>query len=163
MTYVFTYLWQPWEINPNAFSEMAIATSFGLILFILIYIRKKRKDNSLSSILLLVTVLILVFELEYAAGLNIGQPADDLLNWLKPLTACLAWAMAIALALKTPQIISLASPVQIGEIKQQLADKNAELSQPEAISSQQEKLLRNIYDDVQEAIFIVNVNKSGEF
>ncbi|VEP11602.1 PAS domain S-box [Hyella patelloides LEGE 07179] len=51
----------------------------------------------------------------------------------------------------------------MNEIERQLEAKIAELEQQKATIRQQEKFLRSIYDNVQEAIFVVDVTADGEF
>lgn len=51
----------------------------------------------------------------------------------------------------------------MNQINQQLQAKIAELRQQKAIIRQQEQFLRSIYDNVQEAIFVVDIEEDGTF
>lgn len=51
----------------------------------------------------------------------------------------------------------------MNDINQQLKEKITELEQQKAVIRQQEEFLRTIYDNVQEAIFVVDVEADGTF
>lgn len=49
------------------------------------------------------------------------------------------------------------------DLNQQLKEKIAELEQQKEIIRQQEEFLRSIYDNVQEAIFVLDIEADGTF
>ncbi|MGK7948830.1 MAG: ATP-binding protein [Xenococcaceae cyanobacterium] len=84
-------------------------------------------------------------------------------GWIRLLTALVSLATAIALWLKIPQILTLPSPKQVNQINQQLKEKITQLEQQKTTIRQQKEFLRSIYDNVREAIFVVDPGADGTF
>ena len=137
-------LWSLWKVNLNLFSNLVLSLAFSFILLILVYIQQKRADNYLNSLLILMLTAILGCGISYGSQ-RLWQLNADLLNWLKLPIALWFGVLAIALARKIPQLLALTVPTET------------------SASERQSQLLRNIYEDVQEAIFIVDVTSGGEF
>ena len=138
-------LWSLWKVNLNLFSNLVLSLAFSFILLILVYIQQKRADNYLNSLLILMLTAILGCGISYGSQTGLWQLNADLLNWLKLPIALWFGVLAIALARKIPQLVALTVPSET------------------TTSEGQSQLLRNIYEDVQEAIFIVDVTSGGEF
>jgi PAS domain S-box-containing protein len=164
MPHGMCYLWKPWLMGLHWVSDGIIALSYFSISLILVYILYKRTDIPFNSIFLLFAAFILFCGTGHAIDIwTLWHPNYWLAGWIRLATALVSLATAIALAIKIPQILTLPSPTQVNEINQQLKAKITELEQQKAIIRQQEVFLRNIYDNVQEAIFVVDIEADGTF
>lgn len=162
MPHGMCYLWKPWLVGLHLLSNGIIALAYFSIPVTLIYILRKRKDIPFNSIFLLFAAFILFCGITHAFDIwTLWYANYWLAGWLKLLTAVISGATAIALIVKIPQILTLPSPKQIEEINQQLTEKIELLQQQKATIHTQEEFLRNIYDDVLEAIFVVDVTVDG--
>lgn len=164
MPHGMCYLWKPWLVGLHLVSDGVIALSYFSIPIILVYILRKRRDIPFNGIFLLFAAFILFCGTGHAFDIwTLWHPNYWVSGWIRLLTALVSLATAIALGIKIPQILTLPSPTQVNKINQQLQEKIDELQQQKAIIRQQEQFLRSIYDNVQEAIFVVDRNKDGEF
>ena len=162
MPHGMCYLWKPWLVGLHLLSNGIIALAYFSIPVTLIYILRKRTDIPFNSIFLLFAAFILFCGISHAFDIWTLWYANYWISgWLKLLTAGISGATAIALIIKIPHILTLPSPRQIEEINQQLTEKIELLQQQKATIYRQEEFLRNIYDDVLEAIFVVDVAADG--
>lgn len=162
MPHGMCYLWKPWLVSLHLASNGIIALAYFSIPFTLVYILRKRRDIPFNSIFLLFAAFILFCGITHAFDIwTLWYANYWLAGWLKLLTAVISGATAIALIIKIPQILTLPSPNQIEEINRQLTEKIELLQQQKATIHTQEQFLRNIYDDVLEAIFVVDVAADG--
>ncbi|MDJ0590697.1 MAG: diguanylate cyclase, partial [Pleurocapsa sp. MO_226.B13] len=164
MPHGMCYLWKTWLVSLHLVSNGIIALSYFSIPLILVYILRQREDIPFNGIFLLFAAFILFCGAGHAFDIwTLWNPNYWISGWLKLLTALISLATAIALAMKIPEILTLPSPTQIKKINQQLQEKIAELEQQKSIIRQQEQFLRTIYDNVREAIFVVDVESEGIF
>ena len=164
MPHGMCYLWKPWLVGLHIVSNGIIAQSYFSIPITLLYILRKRSDIPFNGIFLLFAAFILFCGTGHAFDIwTLWHPNYWLSGWIRLLTALVSLATAIALAVKIPQILTLPSPTQVNEINRKLKEKIAELELQKATIRQQEEFLRNIYDNVREAIFVINVESDGKF
>lgn len=164
MPHGMCYLWKPWLVGLHLVSNGVIALSYVSISILLVYILNKREDIPFNGIFLLFAGFILFCGTGHAFDVwTIWHPNYWTSGWIRLLTALVSLATAIALTRKIPQILTLPSPKQVKEINQQLQAKISQLEQQEAFISQQEQFLRSIYDNVQEAIFVVDIAADDTF
>ena len=142
------YLWQSWMVNLS--SKIALSIAIAVISTIAIYLYKRQ--GGLFKDLLLPAVLILGYAIGY-----ISQGIEQLNTesvWLGSIIVASSF-VAIALISRRRQS-NLAYSASINSTP----EKQYESQQQ--IIRQQEQFIKNIYEDVREAIFIVNVT-DGEF
>ncbi len=164
MPHGMCYLWKPWLIGLHLVSNGIIALSYFSIPIILVYILRKRADIPFNNIFLLFAAFILFCGTGHAFDIwTLWHPNYWVSGWIRLLTALVSWATAIALGVKIPQILTLPSPTQVNEMNQQLQEKINQLERQEVIIRQQEAFLRTIYDNVREAIFVVDLTANGRF
>jgi PAS domain S-box-containing protein len=164
MLHGMCYLWQPWLMGLHLVSDGLIALSYFSIPFILVYILDKRTDIPFNVIFLLFAAFILFCGTGHAIDIwTLWHPNYWLSGWIRLATALVSLATAIALGINIPQILTLPSPTQVNEINQELEAKVRQLEAQKAIIRQQELFLRNIYDNVQEAIFVVDIEADDTF
>lgn len=162
MPHGMCYLWKPWLVSLHLASNGIIALAYFSIPFTLVYILRKRRDIPFNKIFLLFAAFILFCGACHAFDIwTLWYPNYWVSGWLRLLTAVISAATAIALIVAIPQILELPSPKQIEEINQQLTEKIELLKQQKATIHAQEQFLRNIYDDVLEAIFVIDVAADG--
>ena len=162
MPHGMCYLWKPWLVGLHLVSNGIIALSYFSIPFTLVYILRKRRDIPFNNIFLLFAAFILFCGTCHAFDMwTLWYPNYWVSGWLKLLTAGISGATAIALIVEIPQILELPSPKQLEEIDRQLREKIAELQQQKATIYRQEQFLRSIYDNVLEAIFVVDIAADG--
>ena len=162
MPHGMCYLWKPWLIGLHLFGNGIISLSYFSTPLTLIYIIRKRTDIPFDGIFLLFAAFILFCGAGHAFDIwTLWYPNYWISGWIKLLTGLVSLATAIVLALKIPQILTLPSPQQIESVNQQLTEKIALLQQQKETIDVQEQFLRNIYDNVLEAIFVVNVAEDG--
>jgi PAS domain S-box-containing protein len=164
MPHGMCYLWKPELMGLHLVSDGIIAFSYFSIPFTLVYILGKRTDIPFNGIFLLFAAFILFCGTGHAVNIwTLWHPNYWVSGWLRLATALVSLATAIALVIKIPQILALPSPTQVNEINQQLEEKITELESQKAIIRQQEVFLRSIYDNVQEAIFVMDIEADGTF
>jgi PAS domain S-box-containing protein len=164
MPHGMCYLWKPWLMGLHLISDGIIALSYFSIPLTLVYILRKRTDIPFNGIFLLFAAFILFCGTGHAVDIwTLWHPNYWVSGWIRLATALISLATAIALVIKIPQILTLPSPTQVNEINQQLESKITELEQQKAIIRQQEVFLRSIYDNVQEAIFVVDIEEDDTF
>ena len=164
MPHGICYLWQPWLVGLHLVSDGVIALSYFSIPVTLIHIIRKRSDIPFNGIFLLFAAFILCCGTGHAFDIwTLWHPNYWVSGWIRFTTAVVSLATAIALAIKIPQILILPSPKQIENVNQQLQEKIAELEAQEATISQQEQFLRSIYDNIREAIFVVDIGSDRTF
>ena len=164
MPHGMCYLWKPWLVGLHLVSDGIIALAYFSIPITLVYILRKRTDIPFNGIFLLFAAFILFCGTGHAFDIwTLWHPNYWISGWLRLATALVSLATAVALVIKIPKILTLPSPTQIKAINQQLTEKIAELEQQKAIIRQQEAFLRSIYDNVQEAIFVVDITANGKF
>ncbi len=164
MPHGMCYLWKPWLVGLHLISDGVIALSYFSIPIILVYILRKLEDIPFNGIFLLFAAFILFCGTGHAFDIwTLWHPNYWVSGWIRLLTALVSLATAIALAIKIPQILTLPSPAKVNEINQQLKDKINTLKQQKAIIRQQEEFLRSIYDNVREAIFVVDLELDSTF
>ena len=164
MPHGMCYLWKPWLVGLHLVSNGVIALSYFSIPVTLIYILRKRSDIPFNGIFLLFAAFILCCGTGHAFDIwTLWHPNYWISGWIRFTTALVSLATAIALIAKIPQILTLPSPSQVANINQQLKEKIAELEQKEVTIRQQEQFLRSIYDNVREAIFVVDIESDGIF
>ncbi|MDJ0901503.1 MAG: ATP-binding protein [Xenococcus sp. MO_188.B8] len=164
MPHGMCYLWKPWLVGLHLVSNGVIALSYFSIPTTLVYILRRRSDIPFNGIFLLFAAFILCCGTGHAFDIwTLWHPSYWISGWIRFTTALVSLATAIALSLKIPQILILPSPSQVANINQQLKEKIVELEQKEATISQQEQFLRSIYDNVREAIFVVDVESDLTF
>ncbi|MDJ0633060.1 MAG: PAS domain S-box protein [Xenococcaceae cyanobacterium MO_188.B29] len=164
MPHGMCYLWKPWLMGLHLVSNGLIALAYFSIPITLIYILRKRKDVPFNTIFWLFAAFILFCGAGHSFDIwTLWHPNYWISVWIRLLTALVSLATAIALIIKIPEILTLPSPTQMKEVNQQLQEKITKLEQKEAIIREQEKFLRSIYDNVQEAIFVVDIESEGVF
>ena len=164
MPHGMCYLWKPWLVGLHLVSDGVIALSYFSIPITLIYILRKRKDIPFNSIFLLFAAFILFCGTGHSFDIwTLWHPNYWISGWIRLLTALVSLATAIALIIKIPEILALPSPTEMKAINRQLQEKISELEQKEAVIHEQEQFLRSIYDNVREAIFVVDVESDGVF
>ncbi|MGB5713433.1 MAG: PAS domain S-box protein, partial [Waterburya sp.] len=164
MPHGMCYLWNPWLVDLHLVSNGIIALSYFSIPITLIYILRKRKDIPFNGIFLLFAAFILFCGTGHGFDIwTLWHPNYWISGWIRLLTALVSLATAIALAIKIPQILTLPSPTQVNEINQKLEEKIIQLEQQKITIRQQEQFLRSIYDNVQEAIFVVDLAADDTF
>ncbi len=164
MPHGMCYLWQPWLVGLHLVSNGAIALAYFSISVILVYILRRRKDIPFDGIFILFAAFILFCGIGHSIDIwTLWHPNYWLAIWIKFSTAVVSLATAIALVIKIPQILTLPSSKQMNDINLQLQNKIQQLEAQKTIIRQQEQFLRNIYDNVREAIFVVDVAADGEF
>jgi PAS domain S-box-containing protein len=157
MPHGMCYLWKPWLVGLHLASSGVIALSYFSIPITLLYILRKREDIPFNNIFLLFAAFILCCGVGHAFDIwTLWHPNYWISGWIRLVTGLVSLTTAIALILKIPQILTLPSPAQVNEINQQLQEKIAELEE-------QKRFLRIIYDNVQEAIFVLDVKSDREF
>ena len=124
----------------------------------LVYLLPKCQDipnpNYLSS-----ATLILGCAIGYAIEANVHQFNPELSNWLELIIATIFWLVAIALMVELSQVSQLLATSN-NRLESKLA---VELQQQRTIIRQQQQFIKNIYEDVREAIFIVDVIDRDKF
>ncbi len=164
MPHGMCYLWKPWLVGLHLVGNGIIALSYFSIPITLVYILLRRKDIPFNGIFLLFAAFILFCGTGHTFDIwTLWHPNYWISGWIKLLTALVSLATAIALIIKIPQILTLPSPTLIKNINRQLEEKIAELEQQKAIINEQQEFLRSIYDNVQEAIFVIDVESDGTF
>ncbi len=164
MPHGMCYLWKPWLVGLHLVSNGVIALAYFSIPVTLIYILRKRSDIPFNGIFLLFAAFILCCGTGHAFDIwTLWHPNYWISGWIRFTTALVSLATAIALIIKIPQILTLPSPSQVANINQQLQEKIVELEQKEITIGQQEQFLRSIYDNVREAIFVVDIESDGIF
>ncbi|GAB4533061.1 MAG: hypothetical protein Tsb0014_18090 [Pleurocapsa sp.] len=164
MPHGMCYLWKPWLVGLHLVSNGVIALSYFSIPITLVYILRKRTDIPFNGIFLLFAAFILFCGTGHAFDIwTLWHPNYWVSAWIRLMTALVSLATAIALVREIPQILTLPSPSQMSQINQQLEEKIGELQQQKTTIYKQEQFLRNIYDNVQEAIFVVDVAENGQF
>jgi PAS domain S-box-containing protein len=157
MPHGMCYLWKPWLVGLHLVSSGVIALSYFSIPVTLLYILRKREDIPFNSIFLLFAAFILCCGVGHAFDIwTLWHPNYWVSGGIRLVTGLVSLTTAIALGLKIPQILTLPSPAQVNEIDQQLHENIAELEE-------QKRFLRIIYDNVQEAIFVLDVKSDREF
>jgi PAS domain S-box-containing protein len=157
MPHGMCYLWKPWLVGLHLVSSGVIALSYFSIPITLLYILRKREDIPFNNIFLLFAAFIWCCGVGHAFDIwTLWHPNYWVSGGIKLVTGLVSLTTAIALALKIPQILTLPSPAQVNEINRQLQEKIAELEE-------QKRFLRIIYDNVQEAIFVLDVKSDREF
>lgn len=164
MPHGMCYLWKPGLVSLHLISNGIIALSYFSIPIILVYILRKREDIPFDGLFFLFSAFILFCGIGHSFDIwTLWHPNYWVSGAVRLLTALVSLATAIALARKIPQILSLPSPAQINDINQQLKEKINTLEEQQTIIRQQEQFLRSIYDNVQEAIFVVDVAENEKF
>jgi PAS domain S-box-containing protein len=157
MPHGMCYLWKPWLVGLHLVSSGVIALSYFSIPVTLLYILRKREDIPFNNIFLLFAAFILCCGVGHAFDIwTLWHPNYWVSGGIRLVTGLVSLTTAIALVLKIPQILTLPSPAQANEINRQLQEKIAELEE-------QKRFLGIIYDNVQEAIFVVDVKSDREF
>lgn len=147
MPYQMCYLWNPWLMSLHSIANVMIAVACFSISLTLIYLLTQRSDFPFNGFFYLFTAFILTDGIDRAFDIwTFWYPNYLIAGEIKLLTAVISGAVAIALAVKIPQMLALL-PDRIETVNQQ---------QTETIYSQ-EQFLRNIYDTVLEAIFVVDI------
>jgi PAS domain S-box-containing protein len=163
MPHGMCYLWKPWLVGLHLVSNGAIALAYFSLPITLVYILRQREDIPFDGIFILFAAFILFCGIGHTIDIwTVWHPNYWLAGWIKLSTAAISLATAIALIVKIPQILTLPSSEQINELNRQLRDKIEELEAQKTIIRQQEQFLRSIYDNVREAIFVVDF-ADGEF
>lgn len=164
MPHGMCYSWKPWLVGLYIVGDGLIALSYFSIPITLIYILRRREDIPFNKIFLLFAAFILFCGTGHAFNIwTLWHPNYWLSGGIKFLTAIVSVATAIALAIKIPEILTLPSRFQINQSNQQLTKNIVESEQQQLVIAQQEKFLRSIYDNVQEAIFVVDVEADHTF
>ena len=146
------HLWQSWMVDLSSNTAIAIAIIGAIVVYL------HQRQINLFKDPLLPTVLILGYGIGYLSRVNIEQlNVARSWNWLE-LTTQLGWIVAIALIFRLWQSDDLASKTNPSPLT-----AIDELQQQNNVIRQQEQFIKNIYEDVQEAIFVVNVTDKGEF
>ncbi|WP_019503749.1 PAS domain S-box protein [Pleurocapsa sp. PCC 7319] len=164
MPHGMCYLWKPGLVGLHLVGDGIIALSYFSIPITLMYILRKRTDIPFNSIFWLFAAFILFCGAGHAFNIwTLWHPDYWISGVIRLLTGLVSLATAIVLIIKIPQILTLPSPKQINRINQKLQEKIVELEQQKSIIRQQEEFLRSIYDNVQEAIFVVDMEADGIF
>ncbi|MDJ0574728.1 MAG: PAS domain S-box protein [Xenococcaceae cyanobacterium MO_234.B1] len=164
MPHGMCYLWKPWLVGLHLVSDGVIALSYFSIPVTLLYILRKRADIPFNGIFLLFAAFILCCGTGHGFDIwTLWHPNYWVSGWIRFTTALVSLTTAIALAVKIPQILTLPSPTQMENVNQQLQEKIAELEKKETTIRQQEQFLRSIYDNVREAIFVVDIESDETF
>ena len=164
MPHGMCYLWKPTLVGLHLVSDGVIALSYFSIPIILVYILRKREDIPFNGLFLLFAAFILFCGTGHGFDIwTLWHPNYWVSGWIRLTTALVSLTTAIALGIKIPQILTLPSPSQMENVNQQLQEKITELEQQKAFIRQQEQFLRSIYDNVREAIFVVDVAADGIF
>ncbi|ELS04645.1 PAS domain S-box [Xenococcus sp. PCC 7305] len=164
MPHGMCYLWQPWLVGLHIFSNGVIALAYFSIPITLVYLLRKRSDIPFDGLFCLFAAFILCCGIGHAFDIwTLWHPSYWISSWIRFATALVSLATAIALILKIPQLLTLPSPSQMANINQKLQVKIAELEQKEITIRQQEQFLRSIYDNVREAIFVVDIESDITF
>ena len=140
--------------------ELSLLTTIAITVIgaILVYFLPKFPDTPSKDSWLLAT-FILGCTIGYALKTNIRNLNPELSTWLELTIAIIFCWVAIALIFPFSQISKF-----INRRSQKLeSDLAGELQQQRTIVRQLEELIKNIYQDVREAIFIVDLNDRGEF
>jgi PAS domain S-box-containing protein len=163
MPHGMCYLWKPWLVGLHLMGNGAIALAYFSIPVTLVYILRQREDIPFDGIFILFAAFILFCGIGHTIDIwTVWHPNYWLAGWIKLSTGAISLATAIALIIKIPQILTLPSSEQINELNRQLREKIEELEAQKTIIRQQEQFLRSIYDNVREAIFVVDI-ADGEF
>ena len=164
MPHGMCYLWRPGLVRLHLVSNGIIALSYFSIPLTLVHILRRRVDIPFNGIFLLFAAFILFCGTGHTFDIwTLWHPNYWLAGGIRFLTALVSCATAIALIIKIPEILTLPSPTLVNEINQQLSEKIAQLEEQETVIRQQTEFLRNIYDNVREAIFVVDVQADGKF
>jgi PAS domain S-box-containing protein len=164
MPHGMCYLWKPWLVGLHLLSSAVIALAYFSIPITLLYILSKRKDIPFNGIFLLFAAFILCCGIGHAFDIwTLWHPNYWVSGWIRLTTALVSLTTAIALAAKIPQILTLPSPAQMTEINQKLQEKITQLEEQKATIDQQEQFLRSIYNNVFQAIFVIDVGADGKF
>ena len=150
------YLWQSWIVNLS--SNIAIAIAIAVICAIAIYLYQRQSDLFKDSLLL--AVFILGCGIGYFSRGNIKQLNPELSAWLELIIAASFWLVAIALIFRLWQIYNLPYLASTNRSPLTAIDESQQLLN---VIRQQKQFIKNIYEDVREAIFVVNVTDKGEF
>ena len=141
-------------------SKVAIASSYTGVLLASLYIWRSSQNIVIKNIFILLAAFTACCATSYGCSVaTIWYPDYWLLTAIELIAGLIALATAIALATKIPEILTLASPSQIDDLERKIAKSE----QQQVIINQQELFLRSIYDNVQEAIFVVDVEVDGTF
>ena len=143
------YLWQLWMVDLS--SEIALSIAIVLISAIVIYLQK---HYALLKDALLLAILILGYGIGYLSQ-GIQQLNGESV-WLELIIAATS-LLAIAFLFRQWQsnLLAFLNPSS-KTIKEELQQKND-------LIRQQEQFIKNIYEDVREAIFVVKVTDKEEF
>jgi PAS domain S-box-containing protein len=164
MPHGMCYLWKPWLVGLHVASNGIIALSYFSIPLVLVYILHKRPDIPFNGIFLLFAGFILFCGAGHTFDIwTLWHPNYWISIFIRLLTALVSLATAIVLANEIPAIVALPSPRQMKDINQQLTEKITELEAQKALIRDQEEFLRSIYDNVQEAIFVVDIEADNTF
>lgn len=164
MPHGMCYLWQPWLVGLHLVSNGVIALAYFSIPITLVYILRKRRDIPFDGIFLLFAAFILFCGAGHAFDIwTLWHPNYWISGGLRLLTALVSLATAIALVINIPQILTIPSTAQINKINQQLQEKIVQLEAKEKVIGQQEHFLRSIYNNVREAIFVVDLAADDTF
>ena len=164
MPHGMCYLWKPGLIALHLLGNAIIALAYFSIPITLLYILRRRTDIPFNKIFLLFAAFILFCGSGHAFDIwTLWHPNYWISGWIRIMTAIVSLATAIALIEQIPQILALPSPQQMNDVNLKLQQKIKELKQREAIIKEQEQFLRTIYNNVREAIFVVDVEVEGEF
>ncbi len=164
MPHGMCYLWKPLLVGLHLVSDGVIALSYFSIPVTLMYILHKRADIPFNGIFLLFAAFILCCGTGHAFDIwTLWHPNYWISGWIRFITAVVSLATAIALTIKIPQILTLPSPSQMEIVNRQLQEKLAQLERQKVTILHQEQFLRSIYDNVREAIFVVDVSADGTF
>ena len=149
---VKSYLWQSWREDLPII--MAIALPITVVAIAIYFQRQPKNDLSKNFVWSVIFIL----------GYGIGHTSRDLIEfgtelsvWWKLITVFL-WLMAIALIFRQWQIsypASASNPLSAEAIDEYRQQKN--------LIREQEQFIKNIYNDVREAIFVVEVTEGEEF
>ena len=154
---VKSYLWQSWMVDLSSNIAIAIAIAIAVIYAIVIYFLQ-RQSSPLKNLLSL-AVLIFGYGIGYFSR-GIEQLNPKLSVWLELTIAAIFLLAAIALIFKLWQSSNLPS---LASIDRSPSINLEESLQKERIIRQQEQFIKNIYEDVREAIFVVRVTDKEEF
>ena len=164
MPHGMCYLWKPGLMALHLLGNSVIALAYFSIPITLLYILRKRTDIPFNGIFLLFAAFIWFCGSGHAFDIwTLWHPNYWISGWIRIITAVVSLATAIVLIERIPQILTLPSPQQMKEVNLQLQQKIKELKEREAIIREQEEFLRSIYENVREAIFVVDVEADGEF
>ncbi len=144
MPHGYCLIWNPLLLATHVLSDFLIFTAYMIIPSIILYVKKRRKDEGYNNLYTLFFLFILFCGITHAMGiLVLWYPAYGLEGVIKLLTAIVSITAAIYLYRKKESLLKLASPTQ-------LKIKNQEL---QCLSSKLKALNEDLEKEIDKRVF----------